>query len=162
MSLVSPVSTGLWGSPSTLQAIYQHSTSAAASVLAGGLELGGLQAGGAASTLSSVSTAVSELMKNIGGGLENDQTLKLLVTMLILMALLQKPSGDQASTATSALKALSSLGNGGSQSITMASCSTTVAIYQSSSTAIAGSWDTSSQPGKLPLSLQGGQLNLLS
>ena len=58
--------------------------------------------------ISLVHSAVSEMLQSIGGGLEDDKTLRMLIALIILLALLES---SQASVASSR-NALASLGTG--------------------------------------------------
>jgi hypothetical protein len=61
----------------------------------------------APSGLSGVTTAVSEMLSSIGGGLENDQMLKALIALMIIAAMLQQMLEGE-SSAEQGLRALGS------------------------------------------------------
>jgi len=64
-------------------------------------------------SLVQVQSSVQVLLQSIGGGIEDDQTLKMLIGLLILMALLQNPE-QSASSFQRSLDALAQLGGGAS------------------------------------------------
>ena len=81
--------------------------------------------------ISRVHSQVTELLQSVGGGLENDKMLQLLIATILLMALLQ---GSQ-SNSQSGADILRSLGGGRqdqSQTISLLSSSTSIAFQQTS------------------------------
>jgi hypothetical protein len=161
MGPILPVNIGSAGSPYAPTPIPERAGCPAGSALSSGLGLDAVQGGGLTSSLANVSAAVSELFKAIGGSVENDQTLRLLIVLLILMALLQKPQTDGA-TANTALDQLGNGANGGSQFISMVSSSTTIAIQQSSTTIVSANLDGSSLPSKPEVPPVGSQIDVVS
>ncbi|MCH7883867.1 MAG: hypothetical protein IIC01_01330 [Planctomycetes bacterium] len=102
--------------------------------------------GGATSTsaisdptrVSEVFAAVTQLLRGLGQGLENDAVLKMIIALLILMALLESSSEPAKSQNNNLL----SLGGGASQpfsAITMTASSTTISIQQTSVYIVGGS-----------------------
>ena len=73
----------------------------------------GLGASASATSLLQVQSSVQGLLQSVGGGVENDQNLKMLIGLLILMALLQNPE-QSASSLQRSLDALGQLGVGAS------------------------------------------------
>ena len=89
--------------------------------------------------IMNVASAVSQLLQSIGGGLEDDKVLRMMIALIILLALLQDSQADVASTSD----AFRGLGGGSSSSQSQYcgefSSSTTIAVYHTSTTiAVAG------------------------
>ncbi len=110
----------------------------------------------------SINSSVSQLLQSVGGGLENDQLLKLLIAALILMALLQ-----QQQESTAGLENLTRQGAGGaggtgdSQFIGIYSSSTTISIQQSTTSVFLGTGADLFGSAGGPSETTGGQLDLL-
>jgi len=160
MGPVPPVSVGSSGASLASRPIADY-TSAARGVGAGGLGLGSLQASTLTSSVAQVSAAVGELLKAIGGGVENDQALRMLVVLFILMALLEKPQVHDGA-ANAALQQLGNTGNAGTRFVSLSSSSTTIEIQQSSTTVVYGSVEGQSAPSKTGVSPPGGEIDVLS
>ena len=73
----------------------------------------GISASTSTTSLLQVQSSVQVMLQSIGGGVENDQVLKMLIGLLILMALLQNPDQSESSLQRS-LDALGQLGVGAS------------------------------------------------
>lgn len=85
--------------------------------------------------ISNVPSQVAELLQSIGGGLENDKALQLLIAMILLLALLQGAQNESQGQSQSAADLLRLLGGGQqgqSHSITLLSSSTTITFQQTS------------------------------
>ena len=110
--------------------------------------------------LTRVHSAVSGLLQSIGGGLEDDKTLRMLIALIILLALLESSQNGVASSRN----ALASLGAGGvgqSQFISISYSSTTISIQQTITTMVLQSADgyASGFNGE-PVESPGGQLDI--
>jgi len=160
MGPISPINIGSAGSAYAPPSIPEGANYAAGVPVAGGLGLDAVQGGAMTSSVAQISAAVSELFKSIGGGVENDQMLRTLIVLLVLMALLEKPQAN----GTAASSALNQLGNGsgGSQFLSVASSSTTIEIQQSSTTIVSANLDTLSSSSKSQVPPLGGQIDMLS
>ena len=99
------------GSTSNMAPIRSASTPAGAGVGApAGTPTAGVVGGGSA--ITSLVSQVSQLLSSLGGGLQNDKMMRLLIALIILMAILNDQSGQEDQQAPS----LSLLGqNGGGQ-----------------------------------------------
>jgi hypothetical protein len=86
-----------------------------------------------------MASAITQLLQNIGGGLENDKMLRMLIGLIILMALLKEWFGGQESPQN----ALSQLGTGGDQPQCSGaySSSTTIMFEQTTTTIVMQSLD---------------------
>ena len=73
----------------------------------------GMAADTSTTSLLQVQSSVQVMLQSIGGGVEDDQNLKMLIGLLILMALLQNPEQSESSFQRS-LDALGQLGGGAS------------------------------------------------
>ena len=108
-----------------------------------------------------VPSAVTQLLQSIGGGIENNKLLRLLITALILLALLEQQQEDLAS-AGKALAQLGARAGDQSQFIGIFSSSTTISIQQTTTTVMFNTGGSAAlntgNGGTSPES--GGQLNL--
>lgn len=94
------------------------------------------RANGSSQTITRISSSVTQLLQSVGGGLENDKLLRLLIALLVLMAMLDnlKEGGQRA---TSALPELGSRGySGGGFIASYSSSVTTVSVQQTYATAM--------------------------
>ena len=116
---------------------------------------------GASQAAMRVPSAVAQLLQSIGGGIENDKLLKLLITALILLTLLEQQQEDLAS-AGKALAQLGARSGDQSQFIGIFTSSTTISIQQTTTTVMFGTGGSEALNtgggGTSPES--GGQLNL--
>ena len=92
---------------------------------------------GTTSAITQIHSAVSQLLQSVGGGVENDKMLRMLIALLILLALLDN-SQPQAEGAQNALAQLGSRGNGQSQFLYAYTSSTTISFEYTTTTWVAG------------------------
>ncbi|UCC31719.1 MAG: hypothetical protein JSU86_05450 [Phycisphaerales bacterium] len=83
--------------------------------------------------VSRVHSAVSELLQSIGGGLEDDKTLRMLIALIILLALLES-SQDSAASSRNALASLGAGRMGQPLWVGAYYSSTTITIQQTTTT----------------------------
>ena len=119
----------------------QPSASTAADSLraAGGAGVLGTGASGSTTSAQSVTevyASVTQMLQSIGGGVEDDKLLRLLIALMILMALFENQQ-EQQRAGTEALQALGTNGGGG-QSIGIYSSSTSISIEHTQTTIIWG------------------------
>ena len=115
---------------------------------------------GASQAAMRVPSAVAQLLHSIGGGIENDKLLKLLITALILLALLEQQQEDLAAAGRT-LAQLGARTGDQSQFIGIFSSSTTISIQQTTSTVVFGTGAEALNIGDGGASADtGGHLNL--
>ena len=145
---------GLGSTASTIEPTQAYSSTGTAGLTSSG-------ALGASQAAMRVPSAVAQLLQSIGGGIENDKLLKLLIAALILLALLEQQQEDLAS-AGKALAQLGARSGDQSQFIGIFSSSTTISIQQTTTTVMFGTGASDAlntdDRGAFPES--GGQLNL--
>ena len=81
--------------------------------------------------VSEVFDAVTQLLRGLGQGLENDAVLKMIIALLILMTLMEN-SSDPAQTQRDSLLALGSRASQSFSAVVMTASSTTISIEQTS------------------------------
>lgn len=86
---------------------------------------------GDATRVSEVFAAVTQLLRGLGQGLENDAVLKMIIALLILMALMEN-SSNPAQTQRDSLLALGSHTSQSFSAVIMTASSTTISIQQTS------------------------------
>lgn len=98
--------------------------------------VGSISAQGSSAGITQIHAAVSQMLSRVGGGLQNDKMLQMLIGLIILLALLREMQGG----GNSALGALAQLGQGGSQtpSGVLLFSQTTIEIQQTTSNAAFG------------------------
>ncbi len=140
MNIVSPIGPGSSGRPTALDpAFYQTGRSAQSSNLTGAA-LSGTPSAGTTSAVTQIHSAVSQMLQSVGGGVENDKMLQMLIALMILLALLeemQKPD----TAARDALAQLGNRGNGQAQFMSTYASSTTVSFEYTTTTVVFGSAD---------------------
>lgn len=131
MDPISAVSTGSANASSALRPASDRA-------VVGG-QVGANQAIGGSSmqAIGQVFSEVTDLLRSIGGGVENDKLLRMLVALMIIMALLDRGSGTGDST-QGAGAPLDAGGDGRSQYVGIFSSSTTISIQQTSTTVVMG------------------------
>lgn len=137
----------------------------------GAANIGGAAQAGAASpttaagvlsgsqSISNVFAAVSTMMQSIGGGVENDRMMRMLIALMIILSLLQD---QQESQSQSGGNQLAQLGNGASSRSTyigIFSSSTTV-IFQQTSTEVSLNSHEQYAASEQVLTAPGSQVNL--
>ena len=103
---------------------------------AGGTGRVSAQSSSASVGITRINAEVSQMLSGIGGGLQNDKMLQMLIGLIILLALLRAMQGGS----DSALGALSQFGQGGSQTHTgeLLFSQTTIEIQQVTSNVALG------------------------
>ena len=81
--------------------------------------------------VSEVFAAVTQLLRGLGQGLENDAVLKMIIALLILMALMES-SSQPAKTQNDSLLALGNRTSQPSSTVIITASSTTISIQQTS------------------------------
>ncbi|MFQ5589999.1 MAG: hypothetical protein ACE5HE_02440 [Phycisphaerae bacterium] len=108
--------------------------------------------------VADVLTGVGELLNSIGGGVENDKLLQLLIVLLILTALLDNQQGRAADNGQ-ILRSLGSERAAAGQTISMYSSSTTISIQQTDiAVVMGGAFDAGGQGEGAP----GGTLDVVA
>ena len=96
---------------------------------------------GNAVSLVGMNNEISQLLQSIGGGVENNKMLQLMIGLLILLTLLQG-SAKTGQSAADALSGLGGSGGGRGTSISFAASTTSITIEQTSVTMTASAADT--------------------
>ncbi len=96
--------------------------------------LGSSRGPGAPIAITQLHTAVSQLLQSVGGGLEDDKVLQMLIALIILLALLRESQGASASP-PNALAPLATRG-GPTQFVSFYSSSTTIVVEQTTTTMV--------------------------
>jgi len=96
---------------------------------------------GSAVSLVSMNNEISQLLQSIGGGVENNKMLQLMIGLLILLTLLQG-SAKTGQSAADALSTLGASGGGRGTYISFAASTTSITIEQTSVTMTASAADT--------------------
>ena len=86
--------------------------------------------------MTKVHSEVAQLLQSVGGGVENNQLLRLLIAAMILLALLTG-SENEGQTENQSLSSLGARGADRSQYVGIFASSTTITIEQTSVTAVA-------------------------
>jgi len=119
----------------------QNAGSIGAANIGGAAQAGGTSPTTAAGVLSgsqsitNVFAAVSTMMQSIGGGVENDRLMRMLIALMIILSLLQGQQEAQSQTGGNGLAQLGSGVNGRSSYIGFFSSSTTI-IFQQTTTQV--------------------------
>jgi hypothetical protein len=136
MGYIPPISINPGGRhPELNPAAYQTAGLGQASGSAG--DAGYAASPGATSAITQIHSAVSQLLQSVGGGVENDKMLRMLIALLILLALLDN-SQPQTEGAQNALAQLGSRGNSQSQFLYAYQSSTTISMEYTTTTWVAG------------------------
>ncbi len=117
---------------------------------------------GTSQAISQIQAAVSELLEGIGGGLQNDQFLRSMITLLILMALLGQMQDQGESTGSTGSDSGQGASEAGYDSFGFATyTSTTILIEYTTTTAVFGTFDQAdtNYGSDLPQA-QGSQIDL--
>ena len=98
--------------------------------------------------ITQIHAAVAQMLQGIGGGLENDRVLQMLIALLVLLTLLR----EQADEAASLSQALSPLGRGSGQGPVVAAyySSTTITIEQTTTMVWFQASDSYANTSQLP------------
>ena len=86
--------------------------------------------------IAALCSALSDPLQGVGGGLENDRVLRMMIALIILLALLQSTQGNGASE-----------GNSSSTTITLEQTTTTISLQSVESYSLASDSDTSGSRG---------------
>lgn len=81
-------------------------------------------------SINNVSFAVSSMMQSIGGGIQNDKMLRMMIALMIIMALLEQQQGESQQGADSG-EQLGNGTNGQGVSFSLYSSSTTITTQES-------------------------------
>ena len=101
-----------------------------------GIEAGASQTVSTSQSVTQVFSAVSEMLQSVGGGVENDKTLRMLIALLILLAMLENQN-DAMKGASEALRTIGSgSGSRGAYFASYSSSVTTISIEQSYSSVV--------------------------
>ncbi|MCO6438990.1 MAG: hypothetical protein J5J06_18000 [Phycisphaerae bacterium] len=92
--------------------------------------------GSQVSGLNQISNAIGQMLQSVGGGLENDQMLRAVIGMIILMAVIEQLLGNQQDQGQQALAQLGGNNSGAGTSLFISS--TSVSIDYSSTTIVYG------------------------
>jgi len=105
---------------------------------------------GAAGSVMRIDMAVTQLLQSIGGGVENDKLLRLMIALLLLLTILGHQQEQQAQ-AQSVWGGLSMGNSGSSSSVELYSSTTTISIEQSyTSITIAENYGSADQGSDTP------------
>ncbi len=161
MGPISPVSIGQAGASAGTASILNRPTDAAA-MDAGRTAARLTPSNGPTDSLAvnNLNSAISDLLQGLGGGLEDDKVLRMMIALIILLALLQSSQGGAASDHNT-LAPLGLGGNAQPQSVGIYSSSTTIAIQQTTTTMVLHSVESySTASTDNPVDSQGGQIDL--
>lgn len=161
MSSIQPIGIGSGGAIPTRPAAETPATSPQTPTR--GVDSGAGAAGvtGDTTAIMNFASQVTQMLSSIGGGLENDKMLRMMIGLLILMALLneQQGGGSQGNGAQAAGLGLPQSGGGDQTLLYQSYSATSISIQQTSITNVAyGSADAFTSAGADPYS--GGQLDL--
>lgn len=159
MNIVSPVGLDFNGRPTALgPALYQTGRSAQSPSVTGAA-LSGTPSAGMTSAVTQIHSAVSQMLRSVGGGVENDKMLQMLIALMILLALLeemQKPD----TAARDALAELAKRGDPQAQFMSAYTSSTTISLEYTTTTVVFGSGDPYfTDSGKAPVP-EGGTVDM--
>ena len=133
MGPLSAVNIGLAGAGANVAPVSQSAPDAgAAHAAVNGTDSLSLGGAGMALAAGRAFTEVSDLLRSIGGGLENDKLLRTMIALLIILALLERVNEGGQGVKDS----LRDGGGANSRYIGVFSTSTTISIEQSSTTVI--------------------------
>ncbi len=110
----------------------------------GTVEVGGAQSSSSivqssSMSFTSVNTSVTQMLQSIGGGVENDQMLKMLIGLMILLSLLGSQQEEGEGGSQSQMGQMGMESSSQSQYVGIFASSTTVSMQQSSTTMISSS-----------------------
>ncbi len=116
----------------------QPSRPAAADSLRGAGDVGAVGSGASSGTnapqgAADMFAAVTELLNSIGGGVQDDELLRLLIVLMVLMAMLENQQ-NQSAGGGDPLRALGGSNGETGQTISIYSSSTTISIQQTETT----------------------------
>jgi len=154
MNIVSPVGLNSGGgAASRLPATYETGRSAPS------FGATGAQSTATTSAVTQIHSAVSQMLQAVGGGVQNDKMLQMLIALMILFALLndmQKPDTG----ARDAMAELGSRGGPQQQFVSGYSSSTTISFEYTSTTVMFGSSEAYSSGTDAQLASPGGEVDL--
>ncbi len=146
--------------PATFATTGQTGASSGAGALSNRGTLGPSQGLSTALAMSRVQTAVSEMLRNVGGGVESNKALQMLIALVILLALMES-SQNAAASSGSGLEQLGAGRGSGAEFISLYSSSTTITFEQSTTTLTVGSVDgLNALSGGEGMQSQGSQVDI--
>ena len=158
MNIVSPVGLGSSGRSTALgPALYQTSRAAQSANITAADNSGSLAAG-TTSAVTQIHAAVSQMLRSVGGGVENDKMLQMLIALLILLTLLEQ-SQSQDTAARDALAQLGTRRDSQTQFISGYASSTTMTFEYTSTTVFFGSTDAYSMDASGQPLPEGGEVD---
>ncbi|MFQ5489350.1 MAG: hypothetical protein ACE5GE_01400 [Phycisphaerae bacterium] len=83
-------------------------------------------------SITMVNTQVDAMLESLGGGLQDNQMLKMVIALMILQAMLAKDGGSQQAAIDGLMNVLGAVGSRGSQAISIQSATNVVQIQQQS------------------------------
>lgn len=110
-------------------------------------------------SISNVFAAVSTMMQSIGGGVENDRMMRMLIALMIILSLLQNQQEGQSQSGGNELAQLGSGTNSSSSYIGIFSSSTTI-IFQQTTTEVSMNSHEQYAAGEQVLTAPGSQVDL--
>ncbi len=110
-------------------------------------------------SISNVFAAVSTMMQSIGGSVENDRMMRMLIALMILLSLLQEQQESQSQSGGNELAQLGNGANSRSSYIGIFSSSTTI-IFQQTTTEVSLSSHEQYTAGEQILTAPGSQVDL--
>lgn len=149
----------------SLNPAVQNASSLGAANIGGAAQTGATSPTTAAGVLSgsqsitNVFAAVSTMMQSIGGGVENDRLMRMLIALMIILSLLQGQQEAQSQSGGNELAQLGGGANGRSSYIGIFSSSTTI-IFQQTTTQVSLSSYEQSAVGKQVPTAPGSQVDL--
>lgn len=159
MNIVSPVGLGLGGRSTALApTLYQTGQFAQSPNVTSG-NYSGSQPVSTTSAVTQIHSAVSQMLQSVGGGIENNKMLQMLIALMILLALLEQAEG-QDKAAREALAELGTRRGGQQQFFSAYSSSTTISWEYTSTTFVFGSEGAYVAEGGTPALPQGGEVDM--
>ena len=154
MSLISPVSYNTPSGASSLRPTLA-ATSNGSLADVGGAQVAPAGTSSSTSAMMDFVSEISKLMENLGGDIKNDNMLRMMIALVILMVLLQETQNQEQPAAQSL-----SRGGGADQFMYFEMSSTTISIEQTSITAIGYTGaDAYGSGGQVPQE-EGGRIDL--
>ena len=83
-------------------------------------------------SVTMINTQVDAMLESLGGGLQDNQLLKMVIALMILQALLAKDGGSQQAAIEGLLNVLGVVAGRGSQAVSLQSATNVVQIQQQS------------------------------
>lgn len=158
MEPIPPINTAASRPPAGLGSSLGPSGSGSAEATASLAQLNGATGTSSTTAITQIHQAVTQMLQSVGGGVEDDKVLKMLIGLLILLALLQEWYG----ATESPQDALARLGEGTGQSgaASLYFSSTTITLEQTTTTVVLQTQGAYGNAGGEQEASKGGQVDV--